>query len=97
MGEPRDPEEFRSRDSGLCLKTVGSSLNMPQRIKMYTTAWCGDCRRAKSFLRDRNIGFEEINIDEVPRAAEVVIQATGGKRAVPTLDIDGKFVTCSPF
>lgn len=70
---------------------------MASKIKMYTTAWCPDCRMAKSFLRERKIAFEEINIEEVSGAAEIVVKATGGKRAVPTLDIDGRFVTCSPF
>jgi glutaredoxin len=70
---------------------------MLQRIKMYNTEWCPDCRMARAFLRERNISFEEINIEEAPDADEIVIQATRGKRAVPTFDIDGQFVTCSPF
>jgi mycoredoxin len=67
------------------------------KIKIYTTTSCGDCRAAKRFLTEKKIEFEEINIEEVPGAAEIVIQATDGRRAVPTLDIDGRFVTCSPF
>jgi len=70
---------------------------MFQRIRIYTTAWCSDCRRAKRFLRNRGIPFEEVDIEEDSGAAEAVIRATGGKRAVPTFDIDGRFVTCSPF
>ncbi|MDD5544740.1 MAG: glutaredoxin family protein [Acidobacteriia bacterium] len=70
---------------------------MPQHIKMYTTARCPDCRMVKRFLSERGISFEEIDIEEVPGAAELVAQATGGKRAVPTLDIDGHWVICSPF
>lgn len=79
------------------MKTGPPSIFMAKRIRMYTTPWCGDCRRAKAYLRERNIAFEEINIEEVAGAAEIVIQASGGKRSVPTFDIDGKFVTCSPF
>lgn len=70
---------------------------MAQQIKMYTTAWCPDCRMAERFLTERGIPFEEIDIEEVPGAAETMLQATGGKRVVPTLDIDGRWVTCSPF
>jgi mycoredoxin len=66
-------------------------------IKMYTTTWCGDCRRAKSFLQEKGIPYEEINIEQVEGAAEIVMNVTGGKRQVPTFDIDGKFVTTSPF
>ncbi len=66
-------------------------------IKMYTSTWCGDCRTAKRFLSEQNIAFEEISIDEVEGAAEIVMQANQGKRSVPTLDIDGIFLNCSPF
>jgi len=67
------------------------------KIRMYTTTSCSDCRTAKRFLSESGVAFEEINIEEVPGAAEIVVQATGGKRAVPTFDIDGSFVTFSPF
>ena len=67
------------------------------KIKMYTTSWCGDCRAAKRFLAEKAMDYEEINIEEVSGAAETLMQATGGKRAVPTFDIDGSWVSCSPF
>ena len=66
-------------------------------IKMYTTSWCGDCRMAKMFLAEKGINYEEINIEETPGAAEIVMQANNGKRKVPTLDIEGRFVAVSPF
>ena len=66
-------------------------------IKMYTTTRCRDCRLAKSFLEEFRIDYEEINIDDYPEAVEVVLKATGGKRQVPTFDIDGRFVIASPF
>ncbi len=66
-------------------------------IKMYTTTWCPDCRLAKQFLDERDVAYQEINIDRNPEAADTVMKATGGKRQVPTFDIDGRFVTTSPF
>ncbi len=66
-------------------------------IKMYTTTWCPDCWRAKAFLDEKSIPYEEINIEQVDGAAEIVMNVTGGKRQVPTFDIDGKFITSSPF
>jgi mycoredoxin len=66
-------------------------------IKMYTTSWCGDCRMAKMFLAEKGISYEEIDIETAPGAAEIVMQANGGKRKVPTFDIDGRFVAVSPF
>ena len=64
---------------------------------MYTTPSCGDCRAAKRFLAEAGIEYEEINIEEVDGAAEVVIQANQGRRSVPTFDIDGTFLSGSPF
>lgn len=66
-------------------------------LKMYTTTWCPDCRRAKRFLSERGVTAEEINIDETPGAAELVTEHNKGLRKVPTFDLDGHFFHCSPF
>jgi mycoredoxin len=66
-------------------------------ITMYTTAWCPDCRRAKSFMRERGVEFREVNIEEDPDAEEIVMEANHGKRKVPTLKIGGRYFACSPF
>ena len=67
------------------------------QVKMYTTSTCSDCRAAKRFLSERNIPYEEINLEDVEGAAEIVMQANQGRRSVPTFEIDGKVITCSPF
>lgn len=66
-------------------------------IKVYTTPWCPDCRLAKQFLNQWSVGYEEINIDEHPEAAQHVIQLNKGKRKVPTFEVDGRTFACSPF
>ena len=58
---------------------------------MYSTSWCSDCWRAKAFLRDRGVEFEEIDIERDEAAAQIVIRENGGRRSVPTFDIDGSF------
>ncbi|MDQ3755461.1 MAG: NrdH-redoxin [Acidobacteriota bacterium] len=67
------------------------------QIKMYTTTWCGDCRNAKRFLNERGIAYEEINIEEHEGAAERVMQLNGGKRKVPTFEVDGRAFNLSPY
>jgi mycoredoxin len=52
---------------------------------------------AKMFLAERGIAYEEIDIEKTPGAEEIVMQANNGKRKVPTLEIDGRFVAVSPF
>ncbi|MGH9402663.1 MAG: glutaredoxin family protein [Terriglobia bacterium] len=70
---------------------------MNQKVKMYTTSWCPDCRRAKYFLKEHGIPFEEINIEDTPGASEFVIEVNQGKRRVPTFDVDGRTFYCSPY
>ena len=52
---------------------------------MYSTTWCGYCKRLKSQLADLGVTYEEINIEEVPGTAEIVEKVNGGNRVVPTL------------
>jgi glutaredoxin-like protein len=59
--------------------------NAVQSIRMYSTTWCGDCRRSKRFLQEHQIDFEEINIENDPEAAAVVISLNRGMRSVPTI------------
>ncbi|HZH32386.1 MAG TPA: glutaredoxin domain-containing protein [Pyrinomonadaceae bacterium] len=66
-------------------------------IKMYTTTWCSDCRRAKRFLDESGIAYEEINIEEQDGAAELVMRLNDGKRKVPTFEIDGRAFNLSPY
>ena len=62
-----------------------------QVIKMYSTPWCPDCHRAKRFLEAHGIAYEEINIDENPEAATLVMEHNKGRRRVPTLVIEGQY------
>lgn len=75
--------------------TVGKT-EMAQ-LTIYGTPWCGDCRRAKNFLRERGVAFREVNIDETPDAEELVLRVNNGLRKVPTLELDGRYFACSPF
>ena len=68
-----------------------------ERITIYSTNWCPDCRRAKDFLKRRGVKFEEINIEEDPEAEDMVIAANRGRRRVPTIKVGDRFFACSPF
>ncbi|MFD7073039.1 mycoredoxin [Nocardioides sp. NPDC057577] len=52
---------------------------------MYTTPWCGYCQRLKGQLGREDITFDEVDIEQVPEAAQIVEQANGGNQTVPTL------------
>jgi mycoredoxin len=54
-------------------------------VTMYTTDWCGYCVRLKKMMQREGIEFAEVNIEHDDQAAELVMQANGGNRTVPTL------------
>lgn len=61
---------------------------------MYTTGWCGFCARLKAGLAAENIDYVEVDIERTPDAAEIVTNANGGNRTVPTLVFaDGSTLT----
>jgi mycoredoxin len=63
-------------------------------VTMYTTVWCGYCRRLKDGLDRSGVDFTEIDIDRVEGAAEVVMRINGGNQTVPTvLFEDGSALT----
>jgi len=66
-------------------------------VTVYTTTWCPDCYRAKSFLKKRGVPYREVNIENDPTAEAIVIQANHGKRKVPTLKVGDRYFACSPF
>ena len=63
-------------------------------VTMYTTSWCGYCVRLKRVMQSEGIDFAEVNIETDEQAADVVMQANGGNRTVPTLVFaDGSALT----
>ena len=66
-------------------------------ITIYTSAWCPDCWRTKSFLKERGVPYREVRIEQDESAEKMVIRVNDGKRKVPTLEVGGRFFACSPF
>lgn len=61
-------------------ETIGTS-----DIRFYSTSWCGDCRRSRKVFQAMGVGFEDIDIEEHPEAAEIVRKANHGMQSVPTI------------
>ena len=63
-------------------------------LTMYSTPWCGYCRRLKSQLGREDISFAEVDIEADGVAAEYVMKVNGGHQTVPTLVFpDGSALT----
>lgn len=63
-------------------------------VTMYSTVWCGYCRRLKSQLEREGIAFREVDIEDDPQAAALVMAVNGGNQTVPTVVFpDGSALT----
>ncbi len=56
-----------------------------EKIKMYASTWCSDCRFAKRWLDAHGIAYDYVNIEEDENAAALVMQINRGARSVPTI------------
>ena len=64
---------------------MSHSTTTQEKIKMYATAWCGDCRMAKRWFDSHGVPYEFINIEEDEEAAEFVARVNKGMQSVPTI------------
>ena len=58
-------------------------------ITMYTTQWCGFCKRLKAQLSRVGVEMTEVDIERDQAAAEFVMSVNGGNQTVPTVVIVG--------
>ncbi len=64
---------------------------MPKNVRIYSTSTCPYCQRAKQFLSENNIPYEDIDVSVDSQAAEEMIQKSG-QMGVPVLDIEGQII-----
>lgn len=64
---------------------------MDKTVKVYSTTTCPYCVRAKQFLKENNITYEDIDVSSNQAAADEMIRKSG-QMGVPVLDIDGKII-----
>ena len=64
---------------------------MAKSVKVYSTPTCPWCIRAKQFLKENNIEFQNLDVSSDKTAADQMMAKTG-QMGVPVLDIDGEFI-----
>ena len=64
---------------------------MDKTVKVYSTTTCPYCVRAKQFLKENNITFQDIDVSSDQPAADEMIRKSG-QMGVPVLDIDGQII-----
>jgi len=58
------------------------------KVTIYTTPGCSVCRKAKEYLAQKGIAFEEIDVAADRRAAAEMVQKSG-QMGVPVIIVDG--------
>jgi glutaredoxin len=58
-------------------------------IEMYSAAWCTACSRAKAWLREQNISYHEVDVDQ-RSGAMAQLQVLNPRRTLPTFDVQGQ-------
>ena len=77
-------------------KPAGASGVVPGMadFTIYSTTWCGFCRRLKTQLDQAGIAYDEVDIERDPDAATFVEGVNNGNQVVPTLKFaDGSTAT----
>jgi glutaredoxin-like YruB-family protein len=64
---------------------------MAKKVIIYSTPTCPYCIRAKQFLKDNNILFENFDVSVDRAKAEEMIKISG-QMGVPVLDIGGEII-----
>jgi len=61
------------------------------KVRVFSTTWCVYCKMAKEFLKQKNVKFEDINIEENPEKAKEMVKLSG-QTAVPVIDVEGEII-----
>ncbi|MGV1007058.1 MAG: mycoredoxin [Dermatophilaceae bacterium] len=57
----------------------------PGTVTMFSAPWCGYCRRLKGQMDREGIPYREVDIEDRPEAADLVMRLNAGNQTVPTL------------
>ncbi|MFS8629604.1 MAG: glutaredoxin family protein [Bacillales bacterium] len=60
-------------------------------VTVYTTSTCPYCAMLMNFLREHNIPFKEVNVQENPEQMYYVMSQTG-QMGVPQTEVNGQWV-----
>ena len=61
------------------------------KVTIYSTTWCPSCVSAKRLLDDKQIPYEEINIEKQNMSRDDLAKITGG-HTIPQIVINGKTI-----
>jgi glutaredoxin 3 len=60
-------------------------------VTVYVSDWCPYCERAKGLLSQKNVAFNELNVEDEPKFREEMM-ARSKRRTVPQIFIGDKHI-----
>jgi mycoredoxin len=85
---------YRYRGGSMSTADLNDFIPEQGSVTMFSTEWCGYCKRLKLMLDKTGIGYTVVNIEETPGTEDLVKSVNGGNAVVPTLVFpDGKTAT----
>ena len=58
--------------------------------------WCGDCRQAKTWLRDHNVPFTDLDVEHDDEARDQAIELAKGRTNIPVVLLPDGSVLIEP-
>ena len=65
-----------------------STINIGKKVIIYTTNWCGYCKKAKKYFKEKGISYTEMDIER-SKKAKIQFEKLGGK-GVPVILVGNK-------
>ena len=60
-------------------------------IKVYSISDCSWCKKAKSYLEQKGVNYEDTNVEHDAEGLKELVSLSG-QQSVPVVNIDGKIV-----
>ncbi|MFH1380224.1 MAG: glutaredoxin domain-containing protein [bacterium] len=64
---------------------------MSKKVTVYSTPTCPYCIKAKQFLKDSNIPFEDLDVSKDQTKAQEMVEKSG-QMGVPVIAIDNEYI-----
>jgi glutaredoxin-like YruB-family protein len=87
----RAPASAAVRPRGERLQEQAYERAMEHEVVVYTTSWCGWCRKTLGFLEKEGVAFENRDIEADETWREELIEKTGST-SIPVVEIDGEII-----
>ena len=90
-GQQKELARLKKQEELLEIQATAAAEKRESGVVMYSTSWCPACKAAKQYFTQRNIPFEEIDVEHSPDGA-AEFRRLGGS-GVPMIVIRGNKMT----